>query len=76
MKGDPYGPIKSMRFWRANVGDAGTAAVVRANPHRTTCVCMTSAGLSVPTDNPRLILPAADVKRGLCWDLLVYRLKC
>ena len=29
MKGEPYAPIKSMRFWRANVGDAGAAAVVR-----------------------------------------------
>lgn len=32
MKGEPYKDIKSMRFWRANAGDAGVAAVVRPVP--------------------------------------------
>lgn len=27
MKGDPYAPLKSMRFWRSKVGDSGVAAV-------------------------------------------------
>ena len=30
MKGEPYAPLKSIRFWRSRAEDAGAAAVVRA----------------------------------------------
>ena len=29
MKGEPYAPMKTMRFWHSTLGDGGVAAVVR-----------------------------------------------